>query len=398
MSVAPADSKPSAAMSKKGTPIPLPDKDERRVWDEALMETVDKFIGPDFPDDPLVKRSGKLKGKKWKLTMLSKDSKIYPGVTPVKNVMNILETLHEDCTSYTSFGGTEAFPHCRVANAETPEISKPAPYKRKVDVFVPEGVDASTENPFMIFLDGIMYENLGEVSGCIGCLGKFCGCFCMKGAAAASCITFTNTMDNMIKTKELKPMICIFLEPGAWGESIQGSQRGLEYDTVSNTFTEFVEQEVVPFIEKKCKVKLSNDPYQRAVMGTSSGGNAAITMGMSGRFKRVVVSSASCVNLGYPYNPEIPLSGWDYHSGKELIKNREKVEGLRVAMITNELDLMFQMDEKYYFNWVAASLRTAKALKDKGYDCLHFFAKEAIHVDPRPQAHCFPELVKWVWS
>jgi len=220
----------------------------------------------------------------------------------------------------------------------------------------------------------------------------------MKGAAHAGCIPFTNTMDNMIKTKELKPMICIFLDSGGFAESIQGSQRGLEYDTVSNKFTEFVEEEVLPFIEKNCKVKFSKDPYQRAVMGTSSGGNAAITMGMSGRFKRVVVSSASCVNLGYPYNPEIPLSGWDYHSGKELIKNREKVEGLRVAMITNELDLMFQMDEKYFFNWTAASLRTAKALKDKGYDCLHFFAKEAIHVDGRAQAHCFPELVKWAWS
>merc|ERR1712048_1455996 len=97
-------------------------------------------------------------------------------------------------------------------------------------------------------------------------------------------------------------------------------------------------------------VKLTDDPDQRAVMGMSSGGIAAITMGLTGRFNRVLTSSPSCVNLGYPYNPEIPLSGWDYHSGKELIKNKDKVEGLRVLIFSHELDMMYQMDVKNYFN------------------------------------------------
>ena len=108
--------------------------------------------------------------------------------------------------------------------------------------------------------------------------------------------------------------------------------------------------------------------------------------------------SPSCVNLGYPYNPAIPLQGWDYHSGKELIKNRDKVEGLRIGIVSNELDMWYQSDVKHCFNWTAAALRTAKALKEKGYDCLHIFAKQGVHVDPRAMAQCFPEAVKWVWS
>ena len=73
-------------------------------------------------------------------------------------------------------------------------------------------------------------------------------------------------------------------------------------------------------------------------------------------------------------------------------------EGLRVVVVTNELDLWYQSDVKLCFNWTAAALRTAKALKEKGYACLHLFAKGGIHVDPRAMAQCFPDAVKWVWS
>ena len=167
---------------------------------------------------------------------------------------------------------------------------------------------------------------------------------------------------------------------------------------MSNTFTDFVEKEVLPFVSEKCGLQLATAPDQRAVFGGSSSGNAAITMGLSGNFNRVLAQSPSCVNLGYPYNPEIPLQGWDYHSGKELIKNREKVQGLRVAVITCEFDLCYQSDETHCYNWTAAALRTAKALKEKGYPYLHIFGKEAIHTDPRTLAQSFPDAVKWVWS
>ena len=111
------------------------------------MQTVDKIVGPTFTDDPLIKRSGlagpgKLKGKLFKLSMSSKDSKIYPGVIPVKNAFDILPKLHEDCEIYDTFGGIENFT-CRVATEKMEEISKPHAYKRPVEVFVPQVLMAS---------------------------------------------------------------------------------------------------------------------------------------------------------------------------------------------------------------------------------------------------------------
>lgn len=368
------------------------------------MATVDKTIGPAFTDDPLVKRynicSGPmLQGKLYKLTMSSKDSTIYPGVVTVKGALKQLEKLEQDHEIHTTFGGVEPFKGM-ACNAETPEISKPEAYKRQLEVLVPEGLDTSKESPFMIFLDGLMFEQLGQIAPFFRQLRKFCGCCCRgAGGPTHDAISFIYTMDNLFKEKQLEPMVCIFLNPGPQDEHcIWGTQRNLEYDTVSNKFTDFVEQEVLPFINEKCGVKLTTNPDQRAVMGMSSGGTAAITMGLTGRFTRILGNSASCVNLNYPYNPEAPLGGWDYHSGKELIKNKDKVEGLRVALFSNELDMWYQSDVKHNFNWVAASLRTAKALKEKGYACLHIFVKQGIHVDPRSMAQCFPEAVKWIWS
>mmetsp|Transcript_145882 Transcript_145882/g.370511 ORF Transcript_145882/g.370511 Transcript_145882/m.370511 type:complete len:426 (-) Transcript_145882:113-1390(-) len=378
------------------------------VWDADLMAAVDKTIGPDFTDDPLVKRynlfcDGKLEGKQYKLTMSSKDSTIYPGVVTVKDAVKQLEDAHQrlpDHEHYAPFGGVQPFKGM-ACNATTPEISKPQAYKRQLEVFVPEGVDPSEASPFMIFLDGLfVLENLGHIAPFFRRLRQFCGCCCSgAGGTAADAISYTKTMDNLFKEKQLEPMVCIFLDPGPQDETcIWGSQRNFELDAVSSKFTDFVEQEVLPFVSEKCGVKLTTNPDQRAVMGTSSGGNAAITMGLTGRFNRILTQSPSCVNLGYPYNPQAPLQGWDYHSGKELIKNQGKVEGLRVVVVTNEFDLWYQSDVKYHFNWVAASLRTAKALKEKGYACLHIFTKEGIHVDPRGMAQCFPDAVKWIWS
>ena len=398
------------AMPKKDV-IKIPETPP--VWDPDLMATIDQEIGPAFTDDALVKRynlwypsiwrEGKVNGKHYKLTMSSKDSKIYPGVATAEGALNKLDKLDEDHEIYEPLGGVGPFKGMQ-ANASTPEISKPQAYERQLEVFVPAGVDTSKSSPFMIFLDGVQNQEMGQIAPILRLVRKLCCCCCAgAGGVIADAISYMHTMDNLFKEKQLEPMVCIFLNPGGKQDEtcIWGSQRNLEYDYVSrpnNRFTDFVEQEVLPFVSEKCGVLLSTDPDQRAVAGSSSSGNAVITMGLTGRFNRVLALSPSCVNLGYPYNPEAPLSGWDYHSGKELIKNQDKVEGLRAVIVTNELDHWFQSDVKHCFNWTVAALRTAKALKDKGYPCLHIFARQGVHVDPRTMAQCFPAAVKWLWA
>jgi enterochelin esterase-like enzyme len=46
----------------------------------------------------------------------------------------------------------------------------------------------------------------------------------------------------------------------------QGSERGLEYDTMSGTYAEFVEREVLPLVEKQYGVRLTRDTDGRATM------------------------------------------------------------------------------------------------------------------------------------
>ena len=78
--------------------------------------------------------------------------------------------------------------------------------------------------------------------------------------------------DNLIAEHKVPVMIAISIGNGS-GDA-QGSERGLEYDTMSGLYAEFVEKEVLPRVEKQCHVKLTKDPEGRATMGGSSGGSA----------------------------------------------------------------------------------------------------------------------------
>jgi predicted alpha/beta superfamily hydrolase len=60
----------------------------------------------------------------------------------------------------------------------------------------------------------------------------------------------------------------------------QGSEPGLEYDTMSGRHAEFVEQEVLPRVEKQYALKLSRNPEARTTMGGSSGGSCCFDNGL----------------------------------------------------------------------------------------------------------------------
>jgi len=51
-------------------------------------------------------------------------------------------------------------------------------------------------------------------------------------------------LDNMIADKRVPVMVAVMLDSG--GGDAQGSERGLEYDTVSGKYAEFIENECCP--------------------------------------------------------------------------------------------------------------------------------------------------------
>ncbi len=76
--------------------------------------------------------------------------------------------------------------------------------------------------------------------------------------------------------KKVPGMLVISMGNG--GSDAQGSERGLEYDTMSVKYAELVEQEVLPPVEKQHGLKLTKDTNRRASMGCSSGAAAVLTV------------------------------------------------------------------------------------------------------------------------
>ena len=108
------------------------------------------------------------------------------------------------------------------------------------------------------------------------------------------------TLDNLIAQRRVPPMVSIQIGNG--GQDAQGAQRGREYDTVSGTYAEFVEREVLPLVEQNAGVKLTKNPEGRATMGLSSSGTAAFTMAWfhPELYHRVLAYSPTMTNQQWP--------------------------------------------------------------------------------------------------
>jgi enterochelin esterase-like enzyme len=198
----------------------------------------------------------------------------------------------------------------------------------------------------------------------------------------------------MIAEKRLPAMIAILINSG--GGDAQGSERGLEYDTVSDRYAMFVEKEVLPKIAKDYNVKFTSDPDGRATMGGSSGGAAAFTMGWfrPDLYHRILTYSGTYVNQQSPLNPESPHGAWEYH---EHWIAKSELKPLRIWLEVGENDNGSKKSEESLHNWVLANNRMAAALKAKGYHYRYEFAEGAGHVDGKVVRQTLPEALEWLW-
>ena len=240
------------------------------------------------------------------------------------------------------------------------------PYQRQVCVYVPKQYAAGTPAPFIVVQDGIGYTN-----------------------------QLPAVLDNMIHEKRLPVMIAVMINSG--GGDAQGSQRGLEYDTVSDKYTTFIETEVLPRIEKDYNVTFTKDPEGRATMGCSSGAAAAFTMAWfrPDLYRRVLSYSGTYVNQQSPLNPESPHGAWEYH--ENLIPKSEP-KPIRVWLHVSDQDNGYRRDEASLHNWVMANERMAAALKAKAYHYRFVLSKESKHCDGKVKNQTLPEALAWLWS
>ena len=240
------------------------------------------------------------------------------------------------------------------------------PYHRNVYVYVPKQYVSGTVAPFIVAQDGRGYTNRLPV-----------------------------VLDNLIAEHRLPPMVAVMINNG--GGDGKGSERGLEYDTVSGKYAEFVETEVLPLVERLCQVKLTKNPNERLTMGGSSGAACAFTMAWfhPDLYRRVLSYSGTFVNQQSPFNPASPHGAWEYH---EHLIPQSDVKPIRVWLEVGEHDLGYNRDEASLHNWVMANERMAAVLKAKGYHYRFVFAKGARHVDRRVVGETLADALVWVWG
>jgi len=242
------------------------------------------------------------------------------------------------------------------------------PYTRDVYVYVPAQYRPGTEAPFIVVQDGASLRYRNDLSA---------------------------VLDNMIYEKRLPAMIGVLVHHG--GGDAQGSERGLEYDTLSGTYAIFIEKEVLPRITREYGVKFTKNPDGRATMGGSSGAAAALTMAWfhPELYHRVLSYSGTFVNQQSPYNPESPRGAWEYHA---TMVPGSPVKPIRIWMEVGANDNGSTRDEASYHNWVLANRRMAAALKAKGYHYRFVFAEAAGHVDGNVVDQTLPEALQYVWE
>jgi enterochelin esterase family protein len=277
--------------------------------------------------------------------MNSADSKIYPGIA--------------------RDAGTRGTPDPNDPAKLIVTTSHPAPYTRKVTVYVPKQYVAGTVAPFIIGADG------------------------------PDTLLFT-VLDNLIAEHKLSAMIAISIGNG--GGDAQGSERGLEYDAMSVRYAEFVEKEVLPQVEEKYHVKLTHDPEGRASMGGSSGGSCALIMAWYHPewYHRVLTYSGTYINQQWPYDPATPHGAWEFH---EHIIASSAPKPIRLWMEVGDHDFLnpnSMLDGMH--DWVVANENMARVLAAKGYHYQFVFAKNAGHVDRAVRAQTLPEALEYLWQ
>src|ERR1700722_18755668 len=237
------------------------------------------ILGPTHPTAPEMTPSANTpRGTVSSFVMKSADSKLYPGIAR---------------DPYTYGTADPSDPAKMIVTT-----SHPAPYERTVTVYVPAQYVPGTVVPFIVGADG------------------------------PDAALFT-ALDNLIAAHKVPVMIAISIGNGS-GDA-QGSERGLEYDTMSPRYAEFVETEVLPLVESKCNVTLTKDPNARATMGGSSGGSCALIMAWyhPELYHRVLTYSGTYVNQQLPPNPDTPHGAWEFH--QDLIPH-SPVKPLRIWM------------------------------------------------------------------
>jgi gluconolactonase len=185
----------------------------------------------------------------------------------------------------------------------------------------------------------------------------------------------TIVFDNLIHKGEMPVTIGVFINPGVTPAAGPNGQarfnRSAEYDAIGPRFPTFLIEEILPEVAKH--YNLSNDPDDRAIAGSSSGGNASFNAAWTRPdvFHRVLSFIGGFTNLRGD------------HIYPSVVRKME-TRPLRVFLQDGLQDV------NVYSNY-----ELGLALRDAGYDYKLVVGTEA-HNSKHGSA-ILPEALRWLW-
>jgi enterochelin esterase family protein len=224
-------------------------------------------------------------------------------------------------------------------------------------IYVPAQYDSAKPSPVMVWQDGEVLVKREEPS--------------------RAQIVF----DNLTHEGKIPPVIHILISPGHVGEK---RMRSIEYDTVNDTYTRFLLEEILPETAKLYKIR--TDGYSRAIAGDSSGGICAFNAAWQkpDQFSRVLSRIGSFTSIQWRPGE---LDGGNIFPF--LIRKQPK-RNIRVWLQDGSGDL-----ENAHGSWPMQNIAMANSLKMKEYD-FHFEWGNGTHSRNGGHSELAEEMI-WLW-
>ena len=244
--------------------------------------------------------------------------------------------------------------------------------ERNIKVYVPEQYDGSKPACLYVGLDGIL-------------------CNAPK------------VFDKLIAEGKMPVTIGIFVQPGvvyaknkakATAEAYNSARkvvrynRSNEFDYTDGRFAEFLNNEIIPFVERKAviegkdiKIKISDNPNDRSIFGLSSGGIAAFNAAWfhPELFRRVFSGVGTFVSM---------RGGNDL----QMLVRKCEPKPLRIFLQDGSNDVW----NATFGHWYEANQMLSTALDFAGYDTRYDWSDGGHSV--KRAAEIFEDVMIWLWA
>lgn len=225
-------------------------------------------------------------------------------------------------------------------------------------IYVPAAYDASKPACLFVCLDGIIYNA-------------------------------PTVFDNLIASGQMPVTIGVFVNPGVVRDADGGViryNRSNEFDRTDGAFARFLIEELLPEVERQTTsdgrpIRLSPDPNDCAIAGSSSGGICAFTAAWSrpDRFARVFSAVGTYVSM---------RGGNEY----QAVIRKTEPKPLRIFL----QDGLYDVWNGIFGDWYEANILVESALNFSGYEVAHTWGRGGhsnVHAD-----RIFPDVMRWLWK